>query len=150
MPVWSASHESLRFWDFMKLSWTLALRMSHCSSPPEKRHNLCGLRWGKTQEAPLSLAVFHQGSTFPCWFGSVFTAVRNLIHEHNLLLSLVSLSRASLNLKQLWEYQNIVLLILLSTGQNSPNVQIQTFLHFVRLYFLGFQNHCRWWLQPWN
>ena len=20
----------------------------------------------------------------------------------------------------------------------------------VRLYFLGFQNHCRWWLQPWN
>ena len=19
-----------------------------------------------------------------------------------------------------------------------------------RLYFLGFQNHCRWWLQPWN
>ena len=20
----------------------------------------------------------------------------------------------------------------------------------VRLYFLGLQNHCRWWLQPWN
>ena len=20
----------------------------------------------------------------------------------------------------------------------------------VRLYFFGFQNHCRWWLQPWN
>ena len=20
----------------------------------------------------------------------------------------------------------------------------------VRDYFLGFQNHCRWWLQPWN
>ena len=20
----------------------------------------------------------------------------------------------------------------------------------VRFYFLGFQNHCRWWLQPWN
>ena len=20
----------------------------------------------------------------------------------------------------------------------------------VKLYFLGFQNHCRWWLQPWN
>ena len=20
----------------------------------------------------------------------------------------------------------------------------------VRLYFSGFQNHCRWWLQPWN
>ena len=19
-----------------------------------------------------------------------------------------------------------------------------------RLYFLGLQNHCRWWLQPWN
>ena len=19
-----------------------------------------------------------------------------------------------------------------------------------RLYFFGFQNHCRWWLQPWN
>ena len=21
---------------------------------------------------------------------------------------------------------------------------------FFRLYFLGLQNHCRWWLQPWN
>ena len=20
----------------------------------------------------------------------------------------------------------------------------------VRLYFFGLQNHCRWWLQPWN
>ena len=68
MPVWSASLESLRFWDFTKLSWTLALRMSHYSSPPEKRHNLCGLRWRKTQEVPLSLAVFHQCSTFPLLF----------------------------------------------------------------------------------
>ena len=22
--------------------------------------------------------------------------------------------------------------------------------HSVRLYFCGLQNHCRWWLQPWN
>ena len=22
--------------------------------------------------------------------------------------------------------------------------------HSDRLYFLGLQNHCRWWLQPWN
>ena len=27
-------------------------------------------------------------------------------------------------------------------GENSGNS--------VRLYFLGLQNHCRWWLQPWN
>ena len=23
-------------------------------------------------------------------------------------------------------------------------------IEIVRLYFLGLQNHCRWWLQPWN
>ena len=23
-------------------------------------------------------------------------------------------------------------------------------MQIVRLYFLGLQNHCRWWLQPWN
>ena len=23
-------------------------------------------------------------------------------------------------------------------------------MEIVRLYFLGLQNHCRWWLQPWN
>ena len=38
---------------------------------------------------------------------------------------------------------------------------VHTFIHFmgnrwwdrgnsVRLYLLGLQNHCRWWLQPWN
>ena len=27
-------------------------------------------------------------------------------------------------------------------GENSGNS--------VRLYFFGLQNHCRWWLQPWN
>ena len=23
-------------------------------------------------------------------------------------------------------------------------------IHWIRLYFWGLQNHCRWWLQPWN
>ena len=27
-------------------------------------------------------------------------------------------------------------------GENSVNI--------VKLYFFGLQNHCRWWLQPWN
>ena len=36
----------------------------------------------------------------------------------------------------------------------SRNVQtfqnMHIYLHIYRLYFLGIQNHCRWWLQPWN
>ena len=32
------------------------------------------------------------------------------------------------------------------TSQEIDGETVET----VRLYFLGLQNHCRWWLQPWN
>ena len=33
---------------------------------------------------------------------------------------------------------------------SSPISSWQIERETVRLYFLGLQNHCRWWLQPWN
>ena len=36
---------------------------------------------------------------------------------------------------------------------SGPNTSLQIdgeTMETVRLYFWGLQNHCRWWLQPWN
>ena len=32
----------------------------------------------------------------------------------------------------------------------SWKIDRETMETFERLYFFGLQNHCRWWLQPWN
>ena len=39
--------------------------------------------------------------------------------------------------------------IMASSPITSWQIDGQT-VEIVRLYFLGLQNHCRWWLQPWN
>ena len=39
--------------------------------------------------------------------------------------------------------------IMASGPITSPQIDGET-VESERLYFLGLQNHCRWWLQPWN
>ena len=39
--------------------------------------------------------------------------------------------------------------IMVSSPITSWQVDGET-MEIVRDYFLGLQNHCRWWLQPWN
>ena len=39
-------------------------------------------------------------------------------------------------------FTNICFLFMANSWENNGNSE--------RLYFWGFQNHCRWWLQPWN
>ena len=40
--------------------------------------------------------------------------------------------------------------IMASGSITSLEIDGETMETVVRLYFLGLQNHCRWWLQPWN
>ena len=40
--------------------------------------------------------------------------------------------------------------IIASGPITSWEIDGETVRNSVRLYFLGLQNHCRWWLQPWN
>ena len=40
--------------------------------------------------------------------------------------------------------------IMASGPITSWQIDGETVENSVRLYFLGLQNHCRWWLQPWN
>ena len=40
--------------------------------------------------------------------------------------------------------------IMASSLATSWNIDGETMETLTRLYFLGLQNHCRWWLQPWN
>ena len=37
-----------------------------------------------------------------------------------------------------------------SSSITSWQIDGETMKTVTRLYFLGLQNHCRWWLQPWN
>ena len=37
-----------------------------------------------------------------------------------------------------------------SSSITSWQIDGETMENSDRLYFLGLQNHCRWWLQPWN
>ena len=40
--------------------------------------------------------------------------------------------------------------IMTSGPITSWEIDGETVENSVRLYFSGLQNHCRWWLQPWN
>ena len=40
--------------------------------------------------------------------------------------------------------------IMASGPITSSEIDGETVENSVRLYFWGLQNHCRWWLQPWN
>ena len=40
--------------------------------------------------------------------------------------------------------------IMASGPITSWQIDVETVENSVRLYFSGLQNHCRWWLQPWN
>ena len=40
--------------------------------------------------------------------------------------------------------------IMASGPITSWEINGETMENSVRLYFLGLQNHCRWWMQPWN
>ena len=40
--------------------------------------------------------------------------------------------------------------IMASGPITSWQIDGETMANSDRLYFLGLQNHCRWWLQPWN
>ena len=39
---------------------------------------------------------------------------------------------------------------IMASGPNTSWQIDRETMQIVRLYFLGLQNHCRWWLQPWN
>ena len=39
---------------------------------------------------------------------------------------------------------------IMASGPNTSSQIDGETMETVRLYFLGLQNHCRWWLQPWN
>ena len=75
--------------------------------------------------------------------------INNLRYADDTTLMAESKELKSLSLKVKEESEKVKSKIMASGPITSWQTDGKT-RKLVRLYFFGFQNHCRWWLQPWN